>query len=114
MGEAKRRKKRNGAKQMPRLEELEPGIFPVRERRTMGDEWKEYFETLMKPLGVTVGSTQYVETRRAFMAGAAAFMALLNTDTDPGADLTQLDLGYIDALAAEFEQFQRDLAEGRA
>lgn len=114
MGEAKRRKKKRGAKEMPRRDELEPGVFPVRERRTMADEWREYFDQLLKPHGIRADSTQAIETRRAFMAGAAAFMALLNTDTDPGADITQLDLGYIDALAAEFDQFQRDLLEGRA
>jgi len=80
----------------------------------MADEWENFYEQTMKPLGIPRASTQYVETRRAFYAGAASFMGLLSSETDQGPDLTQLDLEYIDLLQAEFDQFSRDLAEGRA
>lgn len=104
MGEAKRRKRA----------QLAPGVIPVRERRMLDDEWRDYFEKILKPAGVRPGTTQYVETRRAFFGGAISFMALLNSDTDAGGDMTQLDMDYVDALQAEFDQYSRDLAEGRA
>lgn len=90
------------------------GSIPTRERHTMADEWQNFYEKTMKPIGIPVRSSQYVETRRAFYAGAASFMGLLASETDQGPDLTQLDLDYIDTLQAEFDQFSKDLAEGRA
>lgn len=111
MGEAKRRKR--AIFPIPPDGHRE-GSIPTRERHTLADEWKDFYEKTMRPRGVPVDSTQYVETRRAYYAGASSFMALLATETDQGPDLTKLDLDYIDALQAEFDQFAIDLAEGRA
>lgn len=110
MGEAKRRRDRG-----PILPDgSRPGAIPVRERHTMADEWQNFWEKVYKPVGVMPGSNQYIECRRAFYGGASSFMALLSTETDQGPDITELDLDYIDALQAEFDQYAKDLAEGRA
>lgn len=90
------------------------GSIPTRERHTMADEWHAFYEAIYKPAGILPGSTPYRELYRAFMGGAASFMGLLATETDQGPDLTKLDLEYIDKLQAEFDQYAKDLAEGRA
>lgn len=105
MGEAKRRKERA---------ELAPGVIPVRERRLLSDEWRDFYEKVYKPEGIAPGSVQYRECYRAFMGGAVSLMALLNTDTDAGGEPTQLDMDYADAIQAEIDQYAIDLAEGRA
>lgn len=90
------------------------GSIPTRERYTMADQWKDFYEKIYKPAGVEPGTTPYRELYRAFMGGAISFMALLSGETDQGPDLTKLDLDYIDVLQAEFDQYAKDLAEGRA
>ena len=87
------------------------GAIPLRERRALADEWKEYATRIM-PKGA--GQTQHVETRRAFYAGAAAMFGLMTGGLDADKEPTDLDVAYVESLNQELKQFLRDLDTGAA
>jgi hypothetical protein len=90
-----------------------PGTIPLRERRSLGEDWEEFASKILKPMGVRVGSVQYVETRRAFYAGATAMMSLM-TDLDPEKEPTDLDVAWLQSVHEELKQFARDVGAGKA
>lgn len=91
---------------------LAAGAIPLRERRSLADEWKEFERKILDP--VNAGKTQRSETRRAFYAGAATFFDLQTGGFDTDHDPTELDLQYISSLHEELREFARDIARGKA
>ena len=73
--------------------------------------WRSYAEQVIPP---TAGTVQRMESRRAFYAGAQAFMGILLGLLEPGTEPTDKDLVLMDNLANELNQFSIDVKEGRA
>lgn len=79
---------------------------------SLSSEWLSY---ALQVLPAGAPEAQRVETRRAFYAGAAAFMntalaALTPVDGEPTAE----ELAAFDATVRELEAFARDVRGGRA
>jgi hypothetical protein len=87
------------------------GAIPLRERRALGDEWREYLTRIMPKDAPEV---QRVETRRAYYAGASSMFFLMTGGLDADHEPTDLDVAYVESLHQELQQFARDLGEGRA
>ena len=87
------------------------GTIPLRERRTLADEWKD-FERQCIP--ERAGPGQRIETRRAWYAGAATMIALISGGLDADHEPTDLDVAYLESLSQELTAFSRDIGEGRA
>jgi len=83
----------------------------VAQERLFGSLWDQY---AAKVLPADAGAVQVQETRRAFYSGGTALFSTIVNMLDKEMEVTDQDLGKMDALAAEFEEFVRDLAEGRA
>lgn len=49
--------------------------------------------------------TQIVEMRNAFIAGAAQLFFLITTRLEPGLEATENDLGFMDAIATEIDEW---------
>lgn len=80
----------------------------------MGDLFKRKWATYCALLPQSAGLVQVQETRRAFYAGGAALFHVIVNELDPGDEPTEADLKKMDALKEEFDQFARDLADGKA
>jgi hypothetical protein len=86
-----------------------------------GALWDEYAANVLPS---DAGAVQVQDTRRAFYAGGTALFStivnMLDKEMEVFRDLRAFDSGTeqnlrkMDALSGEFEQFVRDLAEGRA
>jgi hypothetical protein len=63
---------------------------------------------------ITAPVVQVVESRRAFYAGAAAFLEMQMKALSPGADETPGDLARMDGWYHELRQFQEDVRAGKA
>lgn len=87
------------------------GAIPLRERRSLADEWRD-FERRILP--ATAGPVQFVETRRAFYAGAQTMFNLVTGGLDADHEPTDLDVAYVESLFQEMQQFARAIAEGKA
>jgi hypothetical protein len=88
-----------------------PGAIPLRDRRSLADEWAE-FSRLIVPRNAP--EVQRVEMRRAWYAGAAAMFGLMTGGLDADHEPTDLDVAYVESLSEEIETFSRDLARGKA
>lgn len=73
--------------------------------------WRTYAERVIP---MTAPDTQRIECRRAFYAGAQAFLGAMMKHLDPGEDPTDDDLDLMDAMAAELKQFGVDIMAGKA
>ncbi len=72
--------------------------------------WSSYRAILPKD----AGTTQIIETRRAFYAGAQGlFHAILNS-LEPGQDATDGDLKYMDDIQRELSDFAMLIKDGVA
>lgn len=80
-------------------------------RFAFAQEWARY---AIRVMPADAGEVQKQETRRAFYAGASAPFSVLLRSLAPEAEPTEDDLRMLDDLKAEFDQFARDIAEGRA
>lgn len=81
-------------------------------RRLLVDEWDSYRRNVMP---AAVSSTQLLETRRAFYAGARALLTLLTagveaSDGPPSAD----ELTYAETLEHELTFFMQLIQRGQA
>lgn len=85
---------------------LPPGSIPLRERRTLADEWRSLEALIFSPRTPDV---QRAEMRKAFYAGAAEMLSLLIGGLDPEAGATELDLAYVDSLLEELRAFEAEL-----
>jgi hypothetical protein len=76
-------------------------------------EWETYRHLVMPP---QAGEMQFMETRRAFYAGAKAMFALISEISDPktGPEATQNELQRVDGLANELEEFNQRIRDGKA
>jgi hypothetical protein len=77
----------------------------------IGAAWRDF---RLKVIPLDAPQVQVQESRRAFYAGANALLVGIIGMLDPGDDVTTKDLAGMDALAAELEQFARDILEGHA
>jgi hypothetical protein len=91
-------------------EKLREGAIPLRERRTLDEEWRDFDRQCIPP---TAPELQRVEMKRAWYAGAATFFSLAG-DLDSEPDATELDLAYVTSLENEIKAFAIALSEGRA
>jgi len=76
-------------------------------------EWETYRHLVMPP---QAGPDQFLETRRAFYAGAKAMFGLISEISDPktGPEATQSELERIHGLADELEEFNQRIRNGKA
>lgn len=65
-------------------------------------EWVDY---AIRVIPVDAPPVQVTETRRAFYAGAMAFLSIVMNQAEAGAEPTDNDLAMMDDLQAEFEEF---------
>lgn len=72
-------------------------------------EWKSYREDVMAGDAPPI---QVQECRRAFYAGAQAFLSLLMSKLEPDAEPTEADLQMMDEIHEELQQFARAVAAG--
>lgn len=79
--------------------------------KLIADAWRD-FEIQIVPLDAP--KVQRVETRRAFYQGAIAMFSGIVRMLEPGQEPTEKDLGKMDAIQAEIDQFMADLREHRA
>ena len=59
-----------------------------------------------------VSQQQYTELRRAFFAGAAAFLGLTMRELSPGDDATEHDLRLVRAIHTELREFNEAVLRG--
>lgn len=91
-----------------RSKRLKKGAIPLRERRSLGEEWKDYAKLI--PDGSP--AVQYNETRRAFYAGALTMFSLMSGGLDEDKEPTDLDVAYLDSLFDELVAFTKALDAG--
>ncbi len=76
------------------------------------DAWESYVKEV---LPADCGTTQFIETRRAFYGGARAmFSALFKGLASGGDEMTPADEAFIIGLENELNQFTQDVKGGRA
>ena len=91
------------------------GAIPLRERLSLSEEWDSLAQELLASTpGLEADSTQMVETRRAFYAGATSMFTLMTEGLDEDHEPTQLDISYVSSLKAELDYFRRLVARGQA
>lgn len=90
------------------------GAIPLRERIALVEEWQSFERDILAPMGVDPKSTQAIETRRAWYAGAAAIFALMTGGLDEDHEPTDLDVAYLEALNQELKHFSRMVGRGEA
>lgn len=77
---------------------------------TVLELWTKYLE-LAVPKGA--GAIQVAETRRAFYAGAWTLFQSIMSMLDPGEEPTEADLGKMDALSKELDEWKQSEGIGR-
>lgn len=90
---------------------LAEGAIPLRERRSLAEEWDEFARQVMPKDAPKV---QRVEMRRAWYAGAAAMLGLVSGGLDADREPTDLDVAYLESIHQELIAFSRDIARGKA
>lgn len=83
-------------------------------RLRVDEQWKTYAARILVPAGVARGSTQYVETRRAFYAGATALLGLICESLTPGDEPQPEDLRMMDEIDSELRAFADLVGSGMA
>ena len=92
----------------------EPTVLDENNPNFVEANWKVFSERIGLP---STSETQQKEMRRAFFAGGMSIIDLLLTifdDTGDPDDATDQDLSIMVAIQAEFDQFKRDLVDGKA
>jgi hypothetical protein len=75
------------------------------------EKWDAYAAQVIPQ---TASRVQVQETRRAFYAGAMAYLTLLLSHLTPDAEPTQEDVSLLERLNAELDAFAADVTGGRA
>lgn len=79
---------------------------------TIGAQWQSFVREILTPMKIKPSSAQFIETRRAFYAGAASmFNAMLAVNAD---DISE-EQGeeHLKNLSGEIDRFAADLKAGR-
>ena len=79
--------------------------------KTLAEEWSSY-EARVLPKNA--GDVQRIETRRAFYAGAGAFLACMQGNLEAGPEATDGDVENLDTLVKELETFAHQVKGGVA
>lgn len=87
------------------MKRLPDGAIPLRERRTLADEWRDFSLTIP----ARAPAVQRDEMRKAFYAGALSLLVLISGGLDADPDPTALDVAYLDALHRELSEFDPDV-----
>lgn len=90
------------AKGWVRVWPIAEGAIPLRERRSVEDEWRDLERATLPD---EVGALQRAEMRKAFYAGAFSMFSLLTGGLDGGTEATELDLAYMESLNSELRRF---------
>lgn len=69
---------------------------------TIKAEWDSYYAKVLRPSGVQVGSTQYIETRRAFYAGMQSLFGMVMEAADRSEEAAEALLQSWDAELKDF------------
>ena len=77
----------------------------------LASDWASYAEKVI-PAGAP--ELQYIESRRAFYAGAGTLLGILLKALEPGSEPTEQDLALMDQIKAELDEFNADVVAGRA
>lgn len=85
---------------------LQVGAIPLRERRTLADEWKEFARTI--PVGAP--EVQRAEMQKAFYGGAVVMLSLLSNGLDANSEPTDLDVAYVESVSQELQAFVKSLS----
>lgn len=81
---------------------LKKGTIPLRERRTLADEWRDFERQIMPKDAPRV---QRVEMKRAWYAGAVTLFALVSGGFDADSEPTELDVAYLESISNEIEAY---------
>lgn len=82
---------------------------------TFKQVWEDYNDTVYSPHEPPAPSSrQYIETRRAFYAGAQGFLKLISSQLDPEFDPTEDDQKRMLGWDDELQQFAQDVLKGKA
>lgn len=92
-------------------EKQSAGTIPLRERRTLDDEWKEFARQVIPAAAST---RQIAEMRRAWYAGVATMFSLMTWGLDPEREPTDLDVEYLENLHKELTEFSNAVGRGAA
>jgi hypothetical protein len=76
--------------------------------KVIATAWQDYVSKVL-PADVYRNSVQYVETQKAFYAGAGCLLDSLVKVLGPGQEPTESDLLIMDGIAEEFRQFIKDV-----
>lgn len=80
-------------------------------RRVIAAEWQKFAKGVLS--GISPESTQYIETRRGFYAGAHAVLDAVASLVSEGDDVTPEDEHVMEDVAAELKEFAADIKAGR-
>lgn len=79
-------------------------------KRYIEAKWNDYVETVFAGVDIDPNGVQYIETRRAFYAGAAGVLGAI---MDATVDTTEEeDNAVADAVQAEMDEWAQRLARG--
>jgi hypothetical protein len=81
--------------------------------KTIKEQWESFEAALLQE----APPIQRQEMRRAFYAGAQAFLGIMTghlSETEDPDEITDEDLNLLDNLSEELEKFGNDVLEGRA
>lgn len=77
----------------------------------IGNAWATFEE---KVLPATAPDVQKRETKRAFYAGASSLLNALARAMSTGGEVTDADIAAMDSVAAELNEFDEDVRNGKA
>jgi len=79
-------------------------------KRYIEDKWNDYVETVFMGIDIAPDSVQYIETRRAFYAGAAGVLGAIMDATVDTTD--EEDNAVADAIQLEMTEWATRMARG--
>jgi hypothetical protein len=80
-------------------------------RKLVSEAWLSYRDAVIPK---DAGSTQLIETRRAFYAGCHSLLTAIMGALEPGTDATDADLGIMEGIQSELDQFNEQVKAGVA
>lgn len=92
-------------------DKLAPGTVPLRERRSLADEWKEFERQYLDP--IRAEEQQRYDMKAAFYCGATTIFFLQVGGYDVAHEPTELDVQYIASLHKEITDFASTLEAKR-